>query len=119
MAAPGPATDPQQVKIVLTKSDDENSIRVKPGKFHIHRNPKNGPVEVEWSCSVGFSVDFYGPAGSPFGDPNNPNAPARLNYPCPGGGSIRSGPATIVGDGFTYTVTIGGNVLDPDGQVDP
>jgi hypothetical protein len=114
MAAPGPAPNPQRVNIVLTKSDDENSIIVKPGKFHIHASPANGPVGVEWYCSNAFSIDFYSPNGSPFGNPGNPT----LHCQCPTGGSIPSGPAGAVGN-FKYVITIGENVLAADGQVDP
>jgi len=95
----------EPVNIVFTKSDDENSIMVKPGKFKIRIGD-----QVQWNCaSPGFSVDFYGPKGSPF---------PESHYPTASGGYL-SGPATTSGDDFTYKVTIGGNVLDPSGKVDP
>jgi hypothetical protein len=107
--APAPAPDPQGVNIVFKKSDDENSLTVKPGKFHIYTDPAKGPVQVEWNCaSPGLSIDFYGPNGSPF---------PESHYPTANGGYLSS-PATRYGD-FKYRVTIGENVLDPDGQVDP
>ena len=109
MAAPGPAPAPQRVNIILTKSVDQNSIIVAPGKFHIHTNPNNGPVQVEWNCTAsGFSIDFVGDC--PFD---------QSHFERPDPGPILSGVAKTLGDDFKYTVTVGGNVLDPSGKVDP
>jgi len=105
-AGGGAGAAPEQVNIILTKSDDQNSILVVPGKFYIHVGD-----QVEWRCqSDGFSVDFNGVNGSPFG--------TTSHYQRAGSGSIPSGLATKTGN-FKYTVTVDGNVLDPNGQVDP
>jgi len=99
------STKVEQVNIVFTKTDDQNSVLVVPGKFFIKLND-----QVEWKCaSGGFSVDFNGANGSPFGE---------SHYQLAGKGSILSGPATTSGE-FKYTVTVDGNVLDPSGKVDP
>jgi len=61
MAYRATSTPGERVNIIFTKSDDENSIVVKPGKFHIYCNPAYGPNEVVWNCSSDCSIDFDGP----------------------------------------------------------
>jgi hypothetical protein len=99
-------TGVKRVNIIFTNSPAQNSIIVDPDHFKISKHLRE---QVEWNCTTsGFSIDFEGDC--PFDTPH---------FERPDPGSIPSGVANKTGPSFKYKVTIGGNVLDPDGQVDP
>lgn len=102
---------PKPVEIRVQASADSASIVVTPGRFQIS---KSGNEQVAWTCNQsGFIVDFGN--DSPFNF-------SRFQLQSPG--TIESGPIRSdlqpPGDKhlFKYSVSVGGSVLDPDGQVD-
>ena len=99
-----------KVNVTFTNSHAHNGINVAPGHFVVDK--KTPGDHVEWNCNQsGFSVDFVGT--SPFGSTHYDDmfTPGTINS-----GSILP---TAQGGGcvYKYKVTIGGNVLDPTGQV--
>lgn len=113
MAAQETATGlaPKPVEIKVNTSDQSASIQVTPGLFQISKIRKES---VEWTCNQsGFIVDFGN--DSPFHFNR-----FQLEEP----GTISSGPIRPDLDPpgiqhiYKYSVTVGGSVLDPNGQVD-
>ena len=113
MAAQDTATGfaPKTVTITFKASPDTASIQVTPGRFQISKSNKD---QVKWTCDqAGFLIDFGNDSPFEFN---------RFHRQTPG--SVSSGPIRPdlqpPGDShiYKYTVTIGGSVLDPDGQVD-
>lgn len=113
MATPEKATEvaPKVVTITVEATAGSASIQVIPGRFQISKSKKE---QVEWTCAQsGFIVDFGNDSPFEFG---------RFQRQTPG--SISSGlvrpDLQPPGNNhiYKYTVTVGGNVLDPEGQVD-
>ena len=113
MAAQDTATGlaPKPVTITFKASPDTSSIQVTPGRFQISKSNKE---QVVWTCAQsGFIVDFGNDSPFLFG---------KFQRQTPG--SVSSGPIDPnlqpPGDNhiYKYTVTVGGSVLDPEGQVD-
>ena len=113
MATREPATGlaPKPVTITFKSSADTATIQVTPGRFQISKGKKE---QVEWTCAQsGFIVDFGNDSPFEFG---------KFQRQTPG--SVSSGPVRPdlqpPGDShiYKYTVTVGGSVLDPEGQVD-
>ena len=109
--ATGLVPNPVRVTITFVASADTASIQVAPGRFQISKGRRE---QVEWACAQsGFIVDFGNDSPFQFN---------RFQLQTPG--TILSGPVRPdlqpPGDNhiYKYTVTVGGSVLDPEGQVD-
>jgi len=102
---------PKPITITFKASPDTSSIQVTPGLFQISKSKNE---HVEWTCAdSGFIVDFGN------------DSPFHFNrFQLEKAGTISSGPIRPdldpPGDNhiYKYTVTVGGSVLDPNGQVD-
>ncbi|SRR5712692_3005102 len=119
MPNPGTApavAGPKRIDIIIKSPPVGASMEVKPGRFQISMGNNE---QVEWFCasaaSSGFTVEFD-PNDCPF---------AQSKFVSPNAGPIPSGPikGSLAPLGknhfYKYKVTVGGNVLDPEGQVDP
>jgi hypothetical protein len=103
MTAPAVAPYPREQQVIITV--DANGITVQPERFHIS---KARHEEVWWICNVAFTLDFV---ESPFTDP-------QFNNQYPVSGLARRSVLPSTTKHYKYTVTAGGHVYDPDGQVD-
>jgi hypothetical protein len=103
MTAPAPAPCSREQQVIITA--DAGGITVKPDRFHISSARHE---EVLWVCNVAFTVDFV---ESPFTD-------SQFNDQHPYSGLARRSVLPSTTKHYKYTVTAGGHVHDPDGQVD-
>ena len=109
--ANAPKVAAQLVTITVEATADSSSLRVSPGLFQISKKLNQ---QVKWHCDQsGFTVDFGNDSPFQF---------SQFQRSSPG--SVLSGlvKPDLVPPGkshfYKYTVTVGGSVLDPEGQVD-
>jgi hypothetical protein len=106
---------PKPIEIVIVKPPTGARMEVTPGRFRIS---KKNDEQVAWHCAsaaeTGFTVEF---------DPNDNPFEKGPRFASPDAGPILSGRIkdAVLSDTthfYKYKVTVGGNVLDPDGEVD-
>ena len=113
MAIPEKAleAEPAVVTITVEATVNSASLQVRPGQFHIKKSQNQ---QVEWTCAQsGFIVDFGNDSPFEFTQFQR-SSPGSVLSGLVKSGLIPPGDSHI----YKYTVTVGGSVLDPEGQVD-